>query len=203
MRALPDHLPTARFVLASASASAFALAITLAGCGRADAEPEAHAAPPRRLDTTPLPTGARAAPSASGSTAATPGAPAGAAGVAELKLASVGNNMAYDTKSFSVKTGQKVHLSFKNSSDMELLPHNWVLVRPGTEATVAAAGLKAGQEAGFLDGAHENVIAFTPLALKGTTVEATFTAPEPGTYPFICTVPGHYMMMKGTLVVTP
>lgn len=85
---------------------------------------------------------------------------------------------------------------------MELLPHNWVLVQPGTEAAVAAAGLKAGQEAGYLDDKRENVIAFTPLAMKGTTVETTFDAPKtPGSYPFICTVPGHYMMMKGVVVV--
>ncbi|MGH7283704.1 MAG: plastocyanin/azurin family copper-binding protein, partial [Polyangiaceae bacterium] len=30
----------------------------------------------------------------------------------------------------------------------------------------------------------------------------TFTAPGPGKYPYICTYPGHYMTMKGTLEVT-
>ena len=41
------------------------------------------------------------------------------------------------------------------------------------------------------------------LAAGGETVDVTFVAPEPGTYPFICTMPGHYIMMKGKLIVTP
>ena len=42
-----------------------------------------------------------------------------------------------------------------------------------------------------------------PLAKPGESSEVTFTAPEPGKYPYICTVPGHYMMMKGVLTITP
>lgn len=174
------------------------LALLLAGaCDKPDLEPEVQAAPLRKPDPTPLT--AVAAPSSSG--AAAPKASAG--DVAELRIATVGNTMAFDTKSFTVATGQQVHVVFKNNSSMELLPHNWVVVKPGTEATVAAAGLKAGESAGYLDPTRENVVVSSPLATKGASVEVTFTAPAPGTYPFICTVPGHYLMMKGTLVVTP
>ena len=49
------------------------------------------------------------------------------------------------------------------------------------------------------------MLAYTPLATDhGGTSEVTFTAPAtPGGYPYICTVPGHYLKMKGTLVVAP
>jgi azurin len=47
------------------------------------------------------------------------------------------------------------------------------------------------------------VLAYTQMAPSGTTSEVTFTAPAAGAYPYICTFPGHYMMMKGVLTVTP
>jgi azurin len=91
----------------------------------------------------------------------------------------------------------------KNNATMSTLPHNWVLVKPGTEASVAAAGLKLGDQAGYLDVTNKNALVHTPMAKPGESSEVTFTAPDPGTYPYICTVPGHYMMMKGVLTVTP
>ena len=42
----------------------------------------------------------------------------------------------------------------------------------------------------------------TPLVNGGKSVEITFTAPEkPGRYPFICTFPGHWRIMRGVMVV--
>jgi uncharacterized cupredoxin-like copper-binding protein len=49
----------------------------------------------------------------------------------------------------------------------------------------------------------KDALAHTPMAKPGESAEVTFNAPDPGTYPYICTVPGHYMMMKGVLTVTP
>jgi azurin len=79
-----------------------------------------------------------------------------------------------------------------------------VLVKTGTEAAVAAAGLKTGEGAGYVDVRDHDMVAHTPQAKPGETVDITFTAPDtPGAYPYICTTPGHYMMMKGVLTVTP
>ena len=48
----------------------------------------------------------------------------------------------------------------------------------------------------------EAILAYTPMANPGETVEVTFTAPsEPGNYRFICTYPGHFATMQGVLVV--
>jgi len=41
------------------------------------------------------------------------------------------------------------------------------------------------------------------LAKPGGNAEVTFQAPAAGKYPYICSFPGHYMVMKGTLTVTP
>jgi azurin len=121
----------------------------------------------------------------------------------EIEIASVANTMAFDKTKLSVPTGAEVHLTMKSNSTMKTLPHNWVLVKTGTEASVAAAGLKYGEPAGYIDVHDHDMLEHTPLATPGETVEVTFTAPEPGEYPYICTVPGHYLMMKGVLTVTP
>jgi azurin len=121
----------------------------------------------------------------------------------ELKIGSVGNTMAYDVTGLSVKTGEKVHLVLKNNGDTPAMVHNWILVKPGSEAAVATAGMETGQAGGYIKAGDPNIIASTPLSAPGATVEVTFTAPAPGLYPFICTYPGHYTTMKGTLQVTP
>ncbi|MDP9151175.1 MAG: plastocyanin/azurin family copper-binding protein [Myxococcota bacterium] len=122
----------------------------------------------------------------------------------ELEIGTVANTMTFDKTKLSVPAGAEVHLVIKNNATVATLPHNWVLVKPGTEASVAAAGLKLGDPAGYFDVRDKDALAHTPMAKPGESSELTFTAPvEPGDYPYICTVPGHYMMMKGVLTVTP
>jgi azurin len=168
-----------------------ALAMGL-GCSKAEKEtpPATTAAPP------PSPPSATAAQSASA-------APVKPVQHVELALQSVANTMTYDKTALTVPTGAEVHLVLKNNATMATLPHNWVLVKPGTEASVAAGGLKYGEPAGYINMTDKDMIEHTPMAKPGATTEVTFTAPAPGAYPYICTVPGHYMMMKGVLTVTP
>src|SRR5207245_378672 len=120
----------------------------------------------------------------------------------EIQIASVANLMLFDKTKLSVPAGARVHLVFKNTATVDTLPHNWLLVNVGTEARVAAAGLVDGPDAGYVPPSPDVPVA-TPLAAPRQTVDVTFTAPAPGAYPYICTVPGHYMMMKGVLTVTP
>ena len=121
----------------------------------------------------------------------------------ELLIASVANTMTFDKTAMPVPAGAEVHLVFKNNATASTLPHNWVLVKPGTEASVALAGVKLDQ-AGYVDVRNHDMLAHTTQAKPGgDTAEVTFTAPEAGTYPYICTTPGHYVMMKGVLTVTP
>lgn len=121
----------------------------------------------------------------------------------ELEIESVGNTMTFSKTALTAPAGSEVHLVFKNNSTMDVLPHNWVLVHAGTEAKVAADGLALGPERNYLP-ETDDVIAATVLARPGKTSEVTFTAPKyTGKYPYICTVPGHYIMMKGVFTVTP
>lgn len=165
-----------------------------AGCGKDD---------PKKGATNIIPTAQAAqAPAPSPEPAIPPPAPKPVQHV-EIEIASVANTMTFDKKELSVPTGAEVHLTFKNNATSSVLGHNWVLVNTGTEASVAAAGLKLGEAAGYLDVRNKDVLANTTLAKPGETVDVTFTAPAPGQYEYICTFPGHYMMMKGVLTVTP
>ena len=170
------------------------LAAATASCGKGDNQTGAAPAPPSAA-ILPPPV-ASAAPTASVPEKVTPHV--------EIQIASVANEMKFDKTALTVPAGAEVHLAIKNNATVNTLPHNWVLVKTGTEASVAAAGLKRGEPAGYIDVNDRDILAFTPLAKPGETAEVTFTAPsEAGTYPYICTMPGHYMLMKGLLTVTP
>jgi azurin len=109
--------------------------------------------------------------------------------------------MKFDVTRFTVRAGARVHVSFHSNATLGVLPHNWVLVKSGNEAAVALAGLSKGAAAGYVEQGPD-VLASTSLAQPGQTVETTFVAPAPGTYSYICTVPGHYLWMRGKLIVT-
>jgi azurin len=128
---------------------------------------------------------------------------AGCKGTAELALGTVGNTMVYDQTSLTVKAGQKVHLVLKNNGSTQAMQHNWVLAKAGTEAAVAEAGGQAGAGSNYVKPNDPNVIASTPISAPDTSTEVIFTAPDPGSYPFLCTFPGHAATMKGILTVTP
>jgi azurin len=168
-------------------------AVAGVGCGKANGETQKQ--------TTDLAPPATAAAPVVPSPAPEPPKPAQQH--VELQIASMANTMTFDKTVLTVPTGAEVHLVFKNNATMSTLPHNWVLVKPGTEASVAAAGLKLGEPAGYMDVRDKDVLVHTPTAKPGDSSEVTFTAPDPGKYPYICTVPGHYMLMKGVLTVTP
>lgn len=123
------------------------------------------------------------------------------AGTTTLTIGSVGETMAFDKTSLEVKAGDTVKLTLKNNGTSPAMVHNWVLVKAGSENEVGVAGIQAGEKMNYVP-KSPNVLASTKLAKPGQSVTLTFTAPKtPGSYPYICTFPGHYALMKGTLIV--
>jgi azurin len=122
-------------------------------------------------------------------------------GATTLDIGSDGENLAFDKTTLTASAGQQVTVNFKNNSAVQ--QHNWVLVN-GSEAeaqAVADAGLTAGLESQYLPADKANVLANTEVLDGGESGSTSFTAPAAGSYLYICTVPGHYPLMQGTLTV--
>ncbi len=123
---------------------------------------------------------------------------------AELTLGSDGDNMAFNKTELTAKAGSWVRVTMVNNAKGTAgMQHNWVLVRPGTETEVANAGIQAGEASDWVP-ASPNVVAHTHLLKKGDGEKdsITFIAPPAGDYPYVCTFPGHAVVMKGVFKST-
>ena len=119
-----------------------------------------------------------------------------------ITISTIEDKMLYDIKKFEVESGKSVILTFKNK---DFPPHNLLIVKPGKADEVANLAIALGN-----DGFGKQWRPDTPMILWGSTMidydEETvisFTAPSPGDYPYVCTFPGHAMMMRGVMKVTP
>jgi len=118
-------------------------------------------------------------------------------------VAEASTNLTYATPTLRAKAGETLKLTFKNP---DVVPHNWVLVKPATLKTVGemANRLIADPDAvtkQYVPQAKE-VLVYADVALPGESTSIYFQAPrEPGRYPFLCTFPGHWMIMNGEMIV--
>ncbi len=114
-----------------------------------------------------------------------------------------GTNLTYAIREFTVKTNEPLAFTLSNP---DVVPHNWVLVLPDALQRVGELGnqLIADPEAY----AHhyvpetDEVIAHTDIVPPGEKQTIYFNAPAvAGRYPFLCTFPGHWMVMNGVMIV--
>ncbi len=121
----------------------------------------------------------------------------------EMTMTPVGNQMLYEQTEFTVQPGQTVRITFENTATTPAMTHNVVFVRTRDDIDpVGQAALTAADNEYIPASEMNRILAYTPLAEPGETVTVEFTAPStPGDYPYICTFPGHYMMMQGTMTV--
>lgn len=120
-----------------------------------------------------------------------------------IKISVIKNEMKFDLKSFTVEAGKPVQIIFANPDFMQ---HNLVIVKPNMLQTVGKAADKLaanpkGAELQYVPDMSE-VLFNTPLVNPQKEVTLEFTAPsQPGDYPFVCTFPGHWSIMNGTMKV--
>ena len=107
----------------------------------------------------------------------------------------------FDKNEIQEAAGTEVVLCFNNGSRVN--QHNWVIVQAETKDDVARRGLEAGPDNEYVQPEDPDVIAHTKLVDPGGKGVVRFTAPEPGSYQFVCTLPGHNFAMFGEFVVTP
>jgi azurin len=115
------------------------------------------------------------------------------------------NPLAYDTKEFTVKAGAKVRLTFNNIHPSVPQPHNIVIGTTGSKDKLMGLAMQMasapdGMAKGFIPEAPE--ILFHTKLLQPNEVEVLeFTAPAAGDYPYLCTFPGHAVLMNGVMKV--
>lgn len=146
---------------------------------------------------------AQAKPAPAGQKPAAP--PAAAGGVRTVEL-TAGDDMKYDKTTIAAKPGEQLRIVLKPKGAMPkiAMSHNVVVLKAGTDAAAFVNAGVAARPTDFIAPAQAaNVIAHTPLAGNGETVEITFKVPAAvGSYPYVCTFPGHFAGgMKGALVV--
>ena len=127
---------------------------------------------------------------------------------ADHEITISGNDtMQFDIKNFDVTAGNKVKIIFKNTGKLPKIAmgHNLVLLKKGVTAIAfgqKALGAGANAVNPLPDSLKGDVIANTKLLGPGEEEIVFFTAPtEKGAYEYVCTFPGHFAMMRGTMTV--
>ncbi len=124
-------------------------------------------------------------------------------GPAVFLIRTVYEQMRYDKRSIAVEAGKPVAISLQNEDAM---PHNLAILMPGALEEIGLAAEKMSSEpdaAGRLYvPASAKLLQATKLVPPGERTLLVFTAPEqPGDYPYVCTFPGHWRVMGGTMTV--
>jgi azurin len=175
------------------------------GCGGDKSEPAPAPADPAPATADPAPAAPAAQPAAPAAPA--PGAPTAtltpdAEGVVRL----TGNDqMRYNAARIEAKAGQKIKVELKNVGSLpkEAMGHNFVVLKVGMDPMAfAMKGVAAKDTEYIAPDAAGDVIAKTKILGPGESETVEFEVPGPGTYPFVCTFPGHAALMNGQLVVS-
>jgi azurin len=159
-------------------------------------------ASPLLLSTPPSPSEQATKP-ADGKPKAAPAAKSGEPRTIEI---TAGDDMKFSLTSITAKPGEQLRIRLKSTGTMPKIAmgHNFVVVKPATNVTDFANAAMMAKATDYIPPDKKaDVLASTALVGPGETVEVTFKAPAAaGSYPFLCTFPGHFAAgMKGTLAV--
>ena len=116
------------------------------------------------------------------------------------------DDMKYNVTTIAAKPGEtlRIRLVARGVIPKVAMAHNVVVLRLGTDIDKLLKDGAPHRGNDFIPPAMNTaVIAKTPFAGPGETVQVVFTVPtKPGKYPYVCTFAGHYQAgMKGILVV--
>lgn len=115
---------------------------------------------------------------------------------------SAADAMEYSTTALSAPANTEFTITFSHTGQLTIeknMGHNFVLLAPGSD--VAAFGMASMNQEGYMPEDQSNVIAATKMLNGGESETLTIGGLEPGEYPYVCTFPGHFGMMKGILTV--
>jgi putative heme-binding domain-containing protein len=127
----------------------------------------------------------------------------GELGVRSLRVGTVLDQMLFDKERLAVRAGKPAEIVFENT---DLMPHNFVLVQPGSLEEIGTLAEAQATEPGALERNYvpksAKIILHSRLIQSRESQTLTFTAPsQPGVYPYVCTYPGHWRRMFGAMYV--
>lgn len=120
-----------------------------------------------------------------------------------IEIGCIPERLLFTKDRFVVRPGQPVKLLFVNPDATQ---HNWVLVQPGAWEAIGLAANEMAKDPkaarqGFIP-KSDQILQHSKLLKQGQAEALRFRAPtEPGVYPYLCTFPGHWIIMKGEMVV--
>jgi uncharacterized cupredoxin-like copper-binding protein len=132
-----------------------------------------------------------------------PGPPAGYEDARPLFLGALHGKLSFDKKNLYALPGSKVSLTLFNTDEMA---HNWVLCKPDPKVAdelglYVVENLEAMTAAEFIP-KDPRILYHSRLVAPGNSDTQYFTVPpEKGDYPYVCTFPGHHILMRGILHV--
>ena len=115
-----------------------------------------------------------------------------------------GDDMKFNAKEVIVKANIPITLTLKHTGKMPLtsMGHNVVILTAETVVPDFANAANAAKETDYIPAdLKSSIIAHTKMLGGGETDQITFTFSTAGTYPYLCTFPGHSGMMKGKFIV--
>lgn len=125
-----------------------------------------------------------------------------------VRIGCVPERMRFTVEEIAVTAGQPVKIVFSNPDATD---HNLVIVKPGKLEEVGMAANAMAKDpkfsnSDFIPGEKmDSILEFSPMigpTRKNQVHVLRFEAPqEPGLYPFVCTFPGHWVIMNGSLAV--
>jgi lysophospholipase L1-like esterase/azurin len=124
-------------------------------------------------------------------------------GIKKVEITCVPERMIYDVTNFTVRPNQPVKLTLINP---DLTMHNLVIVKPGALEIVGKAGNEMAKDKNGLKKNYipklSQVLWSTPQLKQNSSHILRFKAPkESGDYPYVCTFPGHWVIMNGVMKV--
>lgn len=124
------------------------------------------------------------------------------AGAREIEIV-VGPNLSYLPRQLEASPGESLAVTLVNP---DVVPHNWALLTPGSLSLVGEAANKLIADPQAVARQYipesDNVLAYTDIVPPREQQTIYLTVPDTaGRYPFLCTFPGHWMVMNGELVV--
>jgi azurin len=171
----------------------------VAGCGKKESDQTTAppvASPGAQTQQQPAPAPA-AAPPAPAPAPAPPAKP-DAEGIVRM---TANDQMRFNTNRIEAPAG-KIKIELKNVGALpkEVMGHNFIVLKPGTDPVAFGAKAMPAKATDYIPADKPEVLGHTKLLGPGEsdTLEIELTA---GTYPFLCSFPGHVGLMSGQLVV--